>query len=329
MMTRQLFLTRTFHTFEFLVQYAVIENPRFRVQNEFMQIIDLNFGNHSETIASFLVETSDGPVLVETGPHSTLPALEAGLSEAGVGLSDVQHVLLTHIHLDHGGAAWVLANEGARVYVHPAGLPHLADPSKLMASATRIYKDDMDRLWGQMHPIAANQLVTVEDRQTVRIGNREFIAHHTPGHAIHHIAWQLEADVFTGDVGGIRINKGPVVPPCPPPDIHIGHWMESIKRLESLNPERLFLTHFGEVKTVSRHLSELKSILMDWALWMKPWAEQDADPSEVTPEFQKYVAGQLRKEGVKGENIERYENANPAWMSVAGLIRYWKKYGNE
>lgn len=293
------------------------------------QIIDLNFGNHSETIAAFLVETQAGPVLIETGPHSTLPALKEGLARAGYQLSDVKHVLLTHIHLDHGGAAWVFAEGGARVYVHPAGRPHLADPSKLMASATRIYKEDMDRLWGQMHPIPEQLLVTVEDRQAVEIGGTAFIAHHTPGHAIHHIAWQLGEDIFTGDVGGIRINNGPVVPPCPPPDIHIGHWMQSIKRLEELSPKRLFLTHYGEVNEVEQHLRDLKSMLLDWALWMKPWAEQQADVAEVTPRFQEYVAEQLRKAGVEGENLDRYENANPAWMSVAGLMRYWKKYGNE
>ncbi len=294
-----------------------------------INVIDLNFANHSETIACFLIETSAGPVLVESGPHSTLPALEAGLSAAGYQLSEVRHVLLTHIHLDHAGAAWVFANEGAKIYVHPFGQPHLADPSKLMASAARIYKEDMDRLWGQMNPIPAAQLVELEDRQRVKIGQFEFVAHHTPGHAFHHIAWQLGSSVFTGDVGGIRINNGPVVPPCPPPDIHIGHWMESIKRLESLNPDRLFLTHYGEVSPLKNHFNELKAILMDWALWMKPRAEQNADPALVTPDFQNYVAEQLREAGVSGEDLERYENANPAWMSVAGLMRYWKKYGNE
>lgn len=294
-----------------------------------VNVIDLHFGNHSQTIAAFLVETMEGPVLIETGPHSTMVFLEEGLSKAGYKIRDIRHVLLTHIHLDHGGAAWVFAKEGAKVYVHPAGQPHLADPSKLMASATRIYKEDMDRLWGQMHPIPERQLMVLEDQKTIQIGGIDFKAHHTPGHAIHHIAWQVDNTIFTGDVGGIRINNGPVVPPCPPPDIHIGHWMESIKRLESLSPERLFLTHYGEVKEVQSHLNDLKTILMDWALWMKLWAEQNTDPAEVTPKFQKYVAEQLSNAGVAGEDIDRYENANPAWMSVAGLIRYWKKYGNE
>lgn len=294
-----------------------------------IHVVDLNFCNHSQTIAAFLIETSEGPVLIETGPHSCLSALEVGLLQLGYALSDVRHVMLTHIHLDHGGAAWVLAHAGATVYVHPAGRPHLADPSKLMASATRIYQDDMERLWGQMEPIAQTQLKEVHDQEQLKFGEVVMVAHHTPGHAIHHLAWQLGDVVFTGDVGGIRIGRGPVVPPCPPPDIHIGHWMASIQRIESLAPKRLFLTHFGEVTDPQAHLSALKTILMDWALWMKPWAEKDADPALVTPLFQKYVAEQLEKAGVSGEDLTRYENANPAWMSVAGLMRYWKKYGGE
>jgi glyoxylase-like metal-dependent hydrolase (beta-lactamase superfamily II) len=294
-----------------------------------IHLLDLQFQGHSHTIAAFAVNTRAGLVLVETGPHSTLPALQHALRQAGFDENDVKHVLLTHIHLDHAGAAWYFASRGASVYVHPAGYDHLLDPSRLLASASRIYGDDMDRLWGQLRPVQASQLHVCDDREQLHIGEAVFTAHHTPGHAIHHIAWQLGQDVFTGDVAGIRIEGGPVVPPCPPPDIHIGHWMESIRRIEQLQPQRLWLTHFGPVHSVASHLQQLRTILIDWALWIKPHAEQGKSPEEIVPAFQAYVRQQLLDAGVDETQIERYESANPSWMSVAGLMRYWRKYGAE
>lgn len=294
-----------------------------------IHLLDLHFEGHSQTIAAFLVPTSVGAVLIETGPHSTLPHLLEGLRGVGVEAADVKHVLLTHIHLDHAGAAWHFARLGARVYVHPSGYDHLIDPSRLLASARRIYGDDMDRLWGQLNPIPAERLQACEHGEQLDLGGCIFTAHHTPGHAIHHIAWQFGNEVFTGDVAGIRIGDGPVMAPCPPPDIHIGHWMESIRLLENLQPRCLWLTHYGPVSTVSQHLQQLKTNLVDWALWMKPHAEKGEEPEQIVPAFQAYVQQQLQSSGLDDEQIECYESANPSWMSVAGLMRYWKKYGAE
>src|SRR5262249_13735426 len=152
---------------------------------------------------------------------------------------------LTHIHLDHAGAAWAMAEMGANIYVHPRGYAHLADPSKLMASAKRLYQDQMDALWGTMKPIPAQQLVQVENGQKFTAGELEMVGWHTPGHAYHHIAWQCGKLVFTGDVGGVSIEGGPVQPPCPPPDIDPPAWKKSIELLRELQPERLYLSHFG------------------------------------------------------------------------------------
>jgi glyoxylase-like metal-dependent hydrolase (beta-lactamase superfamily II) len=289
-----------------------------------IHVIDLHFQT-AQTIAAFVVETSAGPVLVETGPHSVFESLRAGLATIGYQPSDIQHVLLSHIHFDHAGAAWALAELGATIYVHPAGYQHLQDPTKLYQSAKRIYGDAMESLWGDMRVIEAEHLVAVDHRQVITVGDHRFQAWHTPGHASHHIAWQTSEAIFTGDVAGVRIGNGPAMPPCPPPDIFLEAWFDSIDTLRQLAPARLYLTHFGPVEEVSAHLDQLQHGLRTWADWMKPAFEAGRSPEEVTPEFQAYVAEELRLAGLDAAGVAQYEAANPAWMSVAGLLRYWKK----
>ncbi len=290
-----------------------------------IHVLDLHFLGFSDAIAAFLIDTGDGLALIETGPHSAIQALEKGIKNAGYDIKDVKHVFLSHIHLDHAGASWVFANQGATIYLHPFGQRHLADPSKLMDSARRIYQDQMDRLWGEMHPIPIEQLHTVEDEAEITIGNTTFKAWHTPGHAVHHIAWQVEDVVFSGDVAGCRINQEMVVPPCPPPDINIEDWKKSIALLRNLSPAAIYLTHFGKVTDIEEHLNELENRLDDWANWIKPHWEAGRKPAEVTPEFQAYVKQSLLDYGISEDGIDRYEAANPSWMSVAGLMRYWHK----
>lgn len=294
-----------------------------------VHVLDLQFLGTDQTIAAFLVETGDGLALVETGPYSTFPQLKQHVSQLGFTLEDIQHVFLTHIHLDHAGAAWALAERGATVYVHPFGMRHLLDPSKLMESARRIYQDEMDRLWGDMRPIPADRLQAVEHETVIRIGDLSWKAWHTPGHAVHHIAWQLSDVLFTGDVAGVRIGNGIVVPPCPPPDINIEDWQASIRLIRSLQPRLLYLTHFGPVSNAGTHLYELENRLLAWAAWMLPYYEKRVEPQVIIPQFEAYVKEELAANGVSGEQLVRYEYANPAWMSVAGLLRYWKKKSQE
>ncbi len=291
-----------------------------------IEILDLGFLGSSHTIASFLVRTSEGPVLVETGPHSTFAQLAKGLERRGLTPEDIRHVFLTHIHLDHAGAAWEFARRGARIYVHPAGAPHLIDPSRLMNSAKRIYQDQMDRLWGRMEAIAEGQVYSPGQEEQIVLGDQTFTALHTPGHATHHIAWEInEGLIFTGDVAGVKINGGIVVPPCPPPDIHVEHWQQSIALLKERAPRTLFLTHYGKVNEVTEHLDALERRLLDWSKWMRPRFEAGKSIEETVPDFQAYVQNQLEEGGVKGDQLAQYEKANPSFMSVAGLMRYWKK----
>lgn len=290
-----------------------------------IHLIDLKFQGIDHAIGAYLVETSGGPILIETGPYSTFSHLKAGLQSAGFSPEDIKHVFLTHIHLDHAGSAWAFAEMGAKIYLHPFGSSNMEDPSRLMASATRIYGDEMDRLWGRMQKIPAAQLVSVADGEVIKIGDQEIKSHHTPGHAVHHIAWQLDDVVFTGDVAGVKVNGGPVVAPCPPPDINIEHWKSSIDLLRRLKPKSLYLTHFDRVDDINDHLDRLEAILDDWAQWMKVKWESGLSKEEITPLFMEYTAAQLREQGVGDEGVKVYEAANPSWMSVAGLIRYWKK----
>lgn len=292
-----------------------------------LHLIDLHFLNHANTIASFLLETEEGPYLFETGPYSTYPYLIKALAEKGYTTKDIRKVFLTHIHLDHAGAAWALAAEGATVYVHPMGYKHLQDPSKLMASATRIYGDDMDRLWGRMETIPVENLQAVAHEQIFQTHEYQIKAWHTPGHAVHHIAWQVNDALMAGDVAGVKIGQGPVVPPCPPPDIHIELWQNSIELMRQLSIDTIYLTHYGSIEkaAIPDHLHALEAELLSWANWIKPYFEQEADPQWLTPKFQAFVQDSLLTRGVAAADLERYENANPSWMSVAGLLRYWSK----
>jgi glyoxylase-like metal-dependent hydrolase (beta-lactamase superfamily II) len=287
--------------------------------------IDLGFRGVNEAIGSFLVESNGQLALFETGPHSTFSNLKQKVEVLGYSLDSIKDVFITHIHLDHAGAAWALAELGATVYLHPVGYPHMNDPSRLMSSAKRIYQDEMETLWGDMKAIPSEKLRVVEHGEIIQLGELNIKAHHTPGHAVHHIAWQLGDILFAGDVAGVKIGKGIVVPPCPPPDINIEDWIDSINLIRQLDLSKIYLTHFGPIDNIEEHLNNLEKILWDWANWMKPYYDAQTNKEEIIPKFQNYVAQQLMDGGIDDAGLEQYEKANPSWMSVAGLLRYWKK----
>lgn len=291
---------------------------------ERIHIIDLDFLDESEAIAAFIIESSEGLVLIEAGPETTFPKLIQALTKKGFDWKDIKHVVLTHIHFDHAGAAWKFTQNGAKIYVHPIGLPHLQNPEKLWNSAKMIYQDDMDRLWGNMEPINEALMVPADQGDVLDFGDVQLKVIYTPGHAIHHNAYQMGNVIFTGDVAGVKIENGPVVPPCPPPDINVELWKSSIQKLKDAKPDYLYLTHFGKVENPEQHLNDLELILDDWASWMKPHFDAGTHPDEITPKFMAYTKNQLVQAGVTEENIVKYEYANPSWMSVAGLLRYWK-----
>ncbi len=242
--------------------------------DEGLYLLDLMFQGTPGVIASYLLAGPDGDLaLIETGPGSTVPALISGVEAAGCDPARIAKLLLTHIHLDHAGAAGELVGKfpNATVYVHEAGAPHMIDPSKLLASAERIYGDDMDRLWGSFLPVPADRLVVLHDGDQIEAGGRTLTALYTPGHASHHVAYHDpsgEGRLFTGDVAGVRLQGFNYVrPPTPPPDLDLGLWNESIDRIMALNPlpGTILLTHFGPFADAPRHLHELRTRLQIWA----------------------------------------------------------------
>lgn len=289
-----------------------------------IEIIDLNFQNTKESIGSFLIRTEKGPVLIESGPESTYTELVKGIARAGYEVSDIHAVLLTHIHFDHAGAAWKFAEYGAKVYVHEIGLPHLANPEKLWNSAAQIYGEDMERLWGKMEPIAENRLVAANDGDVIDFGDVQFKVIYTPGHAVHHNAYQLNDVIFTGDVAGCKIENGPVVPPCPPPDINLELWKESLQKLRDAKPKYLYLTHFAKHDHPEELFTNLEAELDNWANFIKMHYDARVPVEEIIPKFMKFTSDAFKLKGLTEEEIQVYEYANPSWMSVNGLLRYWK-----
>lgn len=289
-----------------------------------IHIIDLHFLEEKHAIGAFLINSPKGLLLIETGPETTFDYLCEGIKKAGYDWKDVKHVFLTHIHFDHAGAAWKFALEGAKVYVHPIGLPHLENPERLWKSAAQIYGEDMDRLWGNMQPIDRDQLISTDDGDCFDFGGFELKTIYTPGHAIHHNAYQIGDIIFTGDVAGVKIGDGPVVPPCPPPDINIELWKKSINKLREANPRVLYLTHFAKQEDPLTLLNDLELMLDDWSRYIKVFYDKSVPNDQIIPEFKEYTYSQLRGKGVTEEGIQIYEYANPSWMSVSGLMRYWR-----
>jgi glyoxylase-like metal-dependent hydrolase (beta-lactamase superfamily II) len=288
--------------------------------------IDLNFQNKTQAIASYLIRQNDAAVLIESGPGSTLSALEAGLAKEGLSPRDITHVLLTHIHLDHAGAAGWFSKQGAQIFVHPNGAPHLLNPEKLIASATRIYGDRMGTLWGEFLPVEQNQLTVPNDAEEIAIGNLRFTAINTPGHAEHHYSYLFEDMCFSGDVGGVRIPGFPYLrAPMPPPELHFGRWRESISRLRSLKFSRIAPTHFGIFDDVDWHLNELQKNLDEAEKWLEEIMPADPSVDELREKFAAWMNGQATAKDLSGDVLRAYELANPLGMGADGLMRYWKK----
>ncbi len=295
--------------------------------------LDLNFMGYSQLIASFLVPCPDGGfVLFETGPASTLETLESEVTEAGFQLEDLKGIFPTHVHLDHSAGAGSLAvRTGAPVFVHPKGELHLVDPSeKLLPSAKRLYGDMMTPLWGTVEPVPKELVVVVQDGDTVELDGLEIVAHHTPGHAVHHIAWQIGGAVAMGDVGGVRFPDAThVLPPMPPPDIDVELWHQSIERIRAVEPELLLLTHFGAFDDVERHLNELEGRLSRWLKTTERTLEEGGDSTAVAQALLEIDEAEIEQASVAPAALERYRKLCPMDANSAGLERYCRLIARE
>ena len=293
--------------------------------------LDLNFQGRPQAIASYLIRRGDAVVLIESGPGSTLAGLEAGLAKEDLAFRDVTHLLLTHIHLDHAGAAGWLARQGAEVYVHPVGAPHMLNPEKLLASATRIYGDRMDSLWGEFLPVPEDKLHVIGDGERIVIGNLEFLPINTPGHAEHHYAYLFEDICFSGDVGGVRIPGYQYLRvPMVPPELHLERWHDSMKRLRQETFARIAPTHFGIYDDPEWQLREVDKGLDDAERWLEQTMSEDPNPpiEAMRDSFTEWMIVQATEMGLSEDVLKAYALANPPGMSADGLLRYWKKVKN-
>jgi glyoxylase-like metal-dependent hydrolase (beta-lactamase superfamily II) len=269
--------------------------------------IDLLHGGAARTIGSYLLETPDGLSLFDCGPSSCIPALKEGLAERGVELGEIENLLLSHIHLDHAGAAGALVREhpGLQIWVSEVGAPHLLDPSRLERSARRLYGDAFDELWGELAPVPEENLHVVDERAA---GLEVFAS---PGHASHHVCYFDGTTLYAGDAAGVRILPSrSVLPPTPPPDLDVEAWYRTLEQIERRAPERLALIHFGFADDVGRHLAELRTRLDSWATRV----EKGATETE-------FVAA--ARADLPPDEADRYDRAMPFWQSYAGLRRYW------
>lgn len=276
-------------------------------------LIDLEHLGHPRVLSSYLLEGEE-PALVDCGPSTCLDALESGLARAGLALTDVRHLLLTHIHLDHSGAAGVLVRRNPRLQVHVSeiGAPHLTDPSRLERSARRLYGEDFDCLWGELAPVPAENVLVIGDRVL------DLEAFPAPGHASHHVAF-LGRDgwCYAGDSTGARIYPSAYVQPlAPPPDLDLEAWSRTFAELERRRPERICVAHFGVFDDAPAHLARARGALARWAERVRAGATQEelvaAAEAEIPADADAGVA-------------EAYRRAGPPGQSFLGLRRYWDK----
>lgn len=290
--------------------------------------IDLQFQGRSRAIATAVVHDAGGVALVDPGPASCLPVLAAGLDERGIRMADVRDLLLTHIHLDHAGAAGTIvrAHPHVRVFVHARGAPHMADPTKLIASATRLYGDDMDRLWGRFDAVPAANLVVLNGGERIDAAGRVFEVAYTPGHASHHVSYfdRSSGVAFVGDTGGVCVEGGWVLPPTPPPDIDRDDWRVSVDQIEAWSPQTLFLTHFGPAPSVRPHLQALMENLELMAGWVRESLAEEGSDEARASRFAARLGRELRLQMSEAQ-LESYPVAAPFEQLWLGLARYWRK----
>lgn len=288
--------------------------------------LDLEYQQHRGVISAFLAPTGEGGfVLLESGPASTLEALEGGIETAGFGLHQLRAVLLTHVHLDHAAAAGTLARRtGCEVWVHPDGAHHMADPEdKLLPSARRLYGDMLEPLFGTMEGVPESLLRLVDDGASLRFGELEATGWYTPGHARHHVVWQVGGDVITGDVGGVRLpGADHVLPPMPPPDIDLEDWFRSLDIVRGLSPDRILLTHFGAWDDPEFHLDQLEQRLARWTEMTNEVVRDGGDGVELARRLKELDDAEMDASGV-GEDLRQvYRLLCPMKENSAGLLRY-------
>jgi glyoxylase-like metal-dependent hydrolase (beta-lactamase superfamily II) len=291
--------------------------------------IDTFYAGRERYTAAYLLAARE-PAIVETGPTPSLEHVAAGLDRLGIGSSDLAHVVVTHIHLDHAGGVGALSRRypSATVWVHERGAHHLADPKRLVASATMIYGDDrMAELFGSVEPVAAQRIRSLADGDVIELGGRSLVAAATPGHAKHQVAL-VDSDtgaVFTGDALGIHPPDLPVLRPAtPPPDYNLELAVESIERIRALAGELLLFSHFGPVREVDRTCDLAVKRFRDWTETVRRAMERTADLDEIVAALDEVSRTDLETGAHSELDLERFETLSSTRMNAMGIVRYWQ-----
>jgi glyoxylase-like metal-dependent hydrolase (beta-lactamase superfamily II) len=296
-----------------------------------ISFVDLGFQGKERVIATAVFHGVDGVALVDPGPSSTLATLRRRLEAVGIGLADVTSLVLTHIHLDHAGASGTLVagNPRLRVFVHEKGAPHLADPSRLLASASRLYGDAMESLWGEVRAVPPEAIVPLRGGEQIDVAGRALQVEYTPGHASHHVSYFVaeEGIAFVGDVAGVKVRPdGLVLAPTPPPDIDLEAWSSSLDRLGRWRPETLFLTHFGPAAPFEPHVRELRDELERMAQLAKISLAREGSDEDRREWFSEQVRLSVASR-VNPEGVSTYQAAARFDLNWYGLARYWRRRG--
>ena len=292
---------------------------------------DLHFLGRPAIIATAILRGPDGVALIDPGPATTLETLRTALQQKGIQFADLRQLLLTHIHLDHAGGTGTIVRENPsiEVWVHERGAPHMEDPARLLASATRLYGEaDMARLWGEFLAVPGANLRPLAGGETIIAAGRELQVAYTPGHASHHVSFFDPASriAFVGDTAGIRRGSGSyVMPPTPPPDIDLEAWRESEQRIIAWDPDMLFMTHFGPFHGVRLQFQQLRENIEGWSRIVKRLIA-DAPLTEERRQsmFVEQAHRELRR-AVGEEEADQYGRAGRLDYSWQGLARYWRK----
>ncbi|MGQ0537807.1 MAG: MBL fold metallo-hydrolase [Gemmatimonadaceae bacterium] len=292
-------------------------------------LVDLEYLGRRERLAALLLETADGLAVVDPGPTVSLGTLlDAVQLVAGSSPHALRYALLTHIHLDHAGAAGKLAarDHSLTIYVHQIGAPHLGDPTRLLASATRLYGDRMARLWGEVRPCPADRVRVVRDGERLTLGGRAIDVAYTPGHAIHHAAY-LDVSTgfaYVGDAAGERFPGGTaIIPTTPPPDIDLEAWRASSEKLRAWRPSALVLSHFGLFHDSLAHLDAHDAVLAEWASQVRRSLAEPGPDEERAARFAEERLAALRAAATSEAAARIHlEQIRDCWL---GLARYWRR----
>jgi glyoxylase-like metal-dependent hydrolase (beta-lactamase superfamily II) len=292
-------------------------------------ILDTNWLGRPRSIAAVLLESGGHRAVLDPGPASTLPKLRELLGARGIGVSDLNAILLTHIHLDHAGAvgALIKENPNLEVYVHEAGMRHLADPSKLLASAERLWPGELGHLFGETLPVPFENLRMLKGGETLALASRKLDVIYTPGHAAHHVSYLDSSDgtAFIGDTAGFHIEGEPyVVPVTPPPDVDLEAWSASLDAIAARRPARLFLTHFGFSNDPAAHIAEFRKNLKRWGVFSEKIFRSARDERSALEAFVAAAAAEI-KQHVTGAEAEHYIFNCGLSLSWLGLARYHRK----